>query len=173
MALTTHVFIFCGQVAAPTKRPSSCGFTHWGRNHFVWKKSSPGSKVYKFPLHVKTSLSFRYICRNQESRIFECKAVISDLVSREVDSFQWTADVMEEENGRKRVTLLMFSIIILIQILTLYLIIDLQHKLYIDTNMYMFTIAYVYLQYILYTSKKLVAQWRGPCAVAETCRSSE
>lgn len=84
--------------------------------------------------------------------------MISDLVSREVDSFQWTADVMEEENGRKRVTLLMFSIIILIQILTLYLIIDLQHKLYIDTNMYMFTIAYVYLQYILYTSKKLVAQ---------------
>jgi len=39
--------------------------------------------------------------------------------------------------------------------------------------MYIFTIPYVYLQYILYTSKKLVAQCRGSCAVAETCRSSE
>jgi hypothetical protein len=58
----------------------------------------------------------------------------SDLGSREVDSFQWTADVMEEESGRKRDSL--FIIIIWIQVLTLYLIIDLQHN---------FTIVYNYI----------------------------
>jgi len=43
---------------------------------------------------------------------------------------------MEEENGRKRDSLFIISIIILIQVLTLYLIIDLQHN---------FTIVYNYI----------------------------
>jgi len=35
---------------------------------------------------------------------------------------------MEEENGRKEESLFIISIIILIQVLTLYLIVDLQHN---------------------------------------------
>ena len=58
----------------------------------------------------------------------------SDLASREYDSFKWTADVMEEENGRKRDTLYISIIIILMQVLTLYLIIDLQHNFNIVYN---------------------------------------
>jgi hypothetical protein len=50
--------------------------------------------------------------------------VISDRASREDDSFQWKADVMEEENGRKQDCAFLIGIIILIQVLTLYLIID-------------------------------------------------
>jgi dynactin complex subunit len=57
-----------------------------------------------------------------------------DLASREVDSFQWTAEVMEEENGGKRESLFIISIIILLQVLTLYLIVDLQHNFNIVYN---------------------------------------
>lgn len=57
-----------------------------------------------------------------------------DLASREVDSFQWTTDVMEDENGGKRESLFIISIIILIQVLTLYLIVDLQHNFNIIYN---------------------------------------
>ena len=60
--------------------------------------------------------------------------MISDLANREVDSFQWTADVMEKENGRKLDSLFIISIIILIQVLTLYLVIDLQHNFNIVCN---------------------------------------
>jgi hypothetical protein len=41
---------------------------------------------------------------------------------------------MEEENGRKRDTLYISIIIILMQVLTLYLIIDLQHNFNIVYN---------------------------------------
>jgi hypothetical protein len=60
--------------------------------------------------------------------------VISDRASREVDSFQWKADVMEEENGSKQDAVVLIGILISIQVLTLYLFLDLQHSFNIMHN---------------------------------------